>query len=140
MQNMAEEKQRIETIATFLGQLKARERTAAVLLFLWRRLRRASGKAATGRNEAGLPFTQKQLANYLGVDVIHLNRVLSGLRNGGALQLRKGVVVINDVTRLEQIAGAQGLSMLDPARSKLRQSQCFVQYFKARAEMVQRLL
>jgi CRP/FNR family transcriptional regulator, anaerobic regulatory protein len=108
MQNMAEEKQRVDTIATFLGQLKARERTAALLLFLWRRLRRASGKAATGGNEAGLPFTQKQLANYLGVDVIHLNRVLSRLRNGGALKLRKGVMIINDVTWLEQIAGGAG--------------------------------
>jgi CRP-like cAMP-binding protein len=131
MQNMAEEKQRVETIATFLGQLKARERTAALLLFLWRRLRRASDKAATGGDEAGLPFTQKQLANYLGVDGIHLNRVLSRLRNGGALKLRKGVMIINDVTRLEQIAGAQGSP--GPAQSKLRQSQCFVQYFKANA-------
>jgi len=105
MRHMAEEKQRVDTIAILLGQLKARERTAALLLFLWRRLRPASGRAATGENEAGLPFTQKQLADYLGLDVIHLNRVLGGLRNSGALKFRKGVIIVKDVTQLEQIAG-----------------------------------
>jgi CRP/FNR family transcriptional regulator, anaerobic regulatory protein len=111
MRNMAEEKQRVDTIATFLGQLKARERTAALLIFLWRRLRRVSGRAATAGNEAGLPFTQKQLANYLGLDVIHLNRVLSRLRNSGALKLQKGVIIVKDATQLKQIAGTvHGLS------------------------------
>jgi len=111
MRHMAEEKQRVDTIAILLGQLKARERTAALLLFLWRRLRPASGRAATGENEAGLPFTQKQLADYLGLDVIHLNRVLGGLRNSGALKFRKGVIIVKDLAQLEQIAGAaHGLS------------------------------
>ncbi len=111
MRHMADEKQRLDTIAILLGQLKARERTAVLLLFLWRRLRPASGRAATGENEVGLPFTQKQLANYLGLDVIHLNRVLSRLRKSGALQFRTGVIIVKDVTQLKQIAGwAHGLS------------------------------
>src|SRR6266568_7514360 len=113
MRHMAEEKQRVDMIAILLGQFKARERTAALLLFLWRRLRPASGRAAAGENEAGvgLPLTQKQLADYLGLDVIHLNRVLGGLPNSGALKFRKGVIIVKDVTQLEQVAGAgHGLS------------------------------
>jgi CRP/FNR family transcriptional regulator len=111
MRHMAEEKQRVDTIAMLLGRLKARERTAALLVFLWHRLGPASGRAATGENEEGLPFTQKQLADYLGLDVIHLNRVLGGLRNSGALKFRKGVIIVKDVTQLAQIAGmAHGLS------------------------------
>jgi CRP/FNR family transcriptional regulator len=111
MRHMVEEKQRVDAVAILLGQLKARERTAALLLFLWHRLGPASGRAATGENEEGLPFTQKQLADYLGLDVIHLNRVLGGLRNSGALKFRKGVIIVKDVTQLAQIAGvAHGLS------------------------------
>jgi CRP/FNR family transcriptional regulator len=109
MRHMAEEKQRVDMIGILLGHLKARERTAALLLFLWRRLVPALGRAATAEND-GLPFTQKQLAEYLGLDVIHLNRVLGGLRNSGALQFRKGVIIVKDVTQLKQIAGAHGLS------------------------------
>jgi CRP-like cAMP-binding protein len=110
MRHMAEEKQRVDTIAILLGHLNARERTAALLLLLWRRRGPASGRAATSEIEAGLPFTQKQLADYLGLNVIHLNRMLRGLRNSGALKLRKGVIIVKDVTRLELSAGAHGLS------------------------------
>ena len=81
MRHMAEEKQRLDTIAILLGRLKARERTAALLLALSRRMNPPSGTAATGENEdrPSLPLTQKQLADYLGLDVIHLNRTLGTL-------------------------------------------------------------
>jgi CRP-like cAMP-binding protein len=103
--HIAEEKKRVDTVTLLLGQLNAHQRTAALLLFLWRRLRLASGRGATGTNETGLPFTQRQLASFLGLDVIHLNRVLSQLRDSGALKLRKGAIIVEDVTRLTQIAG-----------------------------------
>jgi CRP-like cAMP-binding protein len=108
MRHMAEEKQRLDTIAILLGQLKARERTAALLLVLSRRVKPASGTAPTGENKdcPSLPLTQKQLADYLGLNLIHLNRTLGALRNSGALLCRKGAIVIKDVTQLKQIAGA----------------------------------
>jgi CRP/FNR family transcriptional regulator, anaerobic regulatory protein len=108
MRHMAEEKQRLDTIAILLGRLKARERTATLLLALSRRMNPPSGTAATGENEdrASLPLTQKQLADYLGLDLIHTNRTLGALRNSGAVRCRKGAIVIMDVTQLEQIAEA----------------------------------
>jgi CRP-like cAMP-binding protein len=108
MRHMAEEKQRLDTIAILLGRLKARERTAALLLILSRRVKPASGAATTGENEdcPSLPITQKQLADYLGLNLIHLNRTLGALRNIGALRCQKGAIVIKDVTKLEQIGGA----------------------------------
>ena len=107
MRHMAEEKQRLDTIAILLGRLKARERTAALLLVLSRRVKPASGTDATGENEdrPSLPITQKQLADYLGLNLIHLNRTLGALRNSGALRCQKGAIVIKDVTQLEQIGG-----------------------------------
>ena len=78
MRHLVEEKQRLDMIAILLGQFKARERTAALLLLIWRRLKKTLGTANTDENEdrPSLPITQKQLADYLGLDVIHLNRTL----------------------------------------------------------------
>jgi CRP-like cAMP-binding protein len=101
MRHLAEEKQRLDATAILLGQFKARERTAALLLLIWRRLKRALGT----EDRASLPLTQKQLADYLGLDVIHLNRTLGALRKSGALRFRKGAIVIQNVTQLKQIAG-----------------------------------
>jgi CRP/FNR family transcriptional regulator, anaerobic regulatory protein len=105
MHHLVKEKQRGDTIALLLGHFKARERTAALLLLIWRRLKQTVGTANTDENEDSLPLTQKQLADYLGLDAIHLNRTLGALRNSGALRFRKGAIVVNNVTQLRHIAG-----------------------------------
>jgi CRP-like cAMP-binding protein len=117
MRHMAEEKQRLDTIAMLMGQLTARDRTAALLLILWRRLKPAPSVAATDENKecAMLPLTQKQLADYLGLNVIHLNRTLRNLRDSDVIHFRKGVLTIKNVARLEQIVGRY----LDPYRGEL---------------------
>jgi CRP-like cAMP-binding protein len=104
MRHLVIEKQRRDTIALLLGHFKARERTAALLLLIWRRLKQSVGTANTDENEDSLPLTQKQLADYLGVDAIHLNRTLGALRNSGALHFRKGTIVVNNVAQLRHIA------------------------------------
>ena len=107
MRHLVKEKQRRDTIAILLGQFKARERTAALLLLIWRRLKQTLRTANTDENEdcASLPLTQKELADYLGLDLIHLNRTLGALRNSGALRFRKGAIVVKNVAQLRQIAG-----------------------------------
>ena len=86
MRHITEEKKRIDAIATLRGQFRARERAAVLMLLLWHRLKAAVGTTVTYKNEecAFLPLTQKQLADYLGVNVIHLNRALKNLRDSGA--------------------------------------------------------
>ncbi|MDB5365532.1 MAG: hypothetical protein JWM77_1459 [Rhodospirillales bacterium] len=106
MEQLVEEKRRIDALAILLGQAKARERTAALLLVLWRRLRFSSGDATDGipRTSARLPLTQKQMADYLGVNVVHLNRTLADLRACGMVRFQDGVITVLDQCGLEQIA------------------------------------
>jgi CRP/FNR family transcriptional regulator, anaerobic regulatory protein len=106
MRHITEEKKRVDAIATLRGQFRARERAAVLILLLWHRLKAAVGTAATDQKEdrAFLPLTQKQLADYLGLHVIHLNRALRDLRDSGALQFQNGVIVLKDTIQLQQIA------------------------------------
>ena len=106
MQYLTMEKRRVDLLATLLGQAKAYERTAALLLFLSHRLKLESG-GATGEKEesAHLPLTQKDLADYLGLNVIHLNRTLAGLRDSGVVRFQNGMIIIHDAAKLRQIAG-----------------------------------
>jgi CRP/FNR family transcriptional regulator len=104
MRHLVKEKQRRDTIALLLGHFKARERTAALLLLIWRRLKQTVRTANTDENEGSLPLTQKELADYLGLNLIHLNRTLGALRNSGAVRFRKGVIVVNNVNQLSHIA------------------------------------
>jgi CRP/FNR family transcriptional regulator len=116
MRHLAMEKRRVDGLATLLGQAKACERTAALLLFLWRR-RKLTSAGAAGEKEASakLPLTQKHLADYLGLNVIHLNRTLAGLRDRGILRFQNGVIIIHDAIRLMQIAG-EAAAPLRPSR------------------------
>jgi hypothetical protein len=47
------------------------------------------------------------LADYLGLDAIHLNRTLGALRDSGALRFRKGAIIVNNVTQLRHIARSE---------------------------------
>jgi CRP-like cAMP-binding protein len=117
MRQMAEERRRLDTIAILMGKLKARERAAVLLLLLLRRLKPASSDAATGENQAraSLPLTQQQLADYLGLNMIHLNRTLGALRKSGALRFRKGTIIIKDVRELRRIAAWTHSFLAQPA-------------------------
>ncbi|SRR6266536_4447109 len=117
MRQMAEERRRLDTIAILMGKLKAPERTAALLLLLLRRLKPASSDVATGENQASasLPLTQQQLADYLGLNTIYLNRTLGALRKSGALRFRKGTIIIKDVRQLRRIAAWAHRFLAQPA-------------------------
>jgi CRP-like cAMP-binding protein len=52
-----------------------------------------------------LPLSQIVLADALGMTPVHINRVLRELRLNGAMELRRGSLVIMDPVKLVQIAG-----------------------------------
>jgi CRP-like cAMP-binding protein len=52
-----------------------------------------------------LPMTQQQLADHLGVNVVHFNRVLKALSAGNMLKVKTGTVIIEDASRLKSLAG-----------------------------------
>jgi CRP-like cAMP-binding protein len=50
------------------------------------------------------PMTQQQVADHIGINVVHLNRVMRTLREGGVLHAEGHRIVIDDLTLLENLA------------------------------------
>lgn len=99
-----------ETVAT-LGQRDATQRIAWALVRIWRRL------AAIGMDDAGsvpFPFRQHDLADAVGLSVVHTSRVIVALRNGGLARIAG--------RRLEMLdhAGLSRLALMDMEKEDVR--------------------
>jgi CRP-like cAMP-binding protein len=55
-------------------------------------------------NSFGLPITQQDLADALGITPVHVNRVLQSLRASGALDIKKSQVKLRDPEKLAAIS------------------------------------
>src|SRR5512133_1153688 len=84
-----------------ISGLDARGRLAMMVLDFYTRLSRR--KLITGRMY-NLPLTQIQIGNYLGLTVVHINRVLRSLRDDRIVNLEKHCVTIFDLARLTSLA------------------------------------
>lgn len=61
-----------------------------------------------------LPLTQSDLAECLGLSIVHVNRTLMQLRSDGLLEFAAGRLQIRDLSRLREIAGfGQGYLYLE---------------------------
>lgn len=76
-----------------LGRRNARERTAHLLMEMGYRSEDAQLGA---RDDFALPVTQADLADALGLTVVHVNRSLKWLREQGMIKLAKGRMMITD--------------------------------------------
>ena len=85
-----------------MGRRDAAERVAHLMCELFLRL---SVVGLAGEGTCALPLTQIVIADALGLTPVHVNRVLRGLREAGAMEIDRGQLVINDTARLAQIAG-----------------------------------
>ena len=85
-----------------LGRRSSAERVAHLLLELYVRGVR-NGVASL--NEIALPLSQAVLADALGMTPVHINRTLQDFRRSGAVELRRGILRINDPAALTQISG-----------------------------------
>jgi CRP/FNR family transcriptional regulator, anaerobic regulatory protein len=97
---ICEDQRRLHRRVTGLGRGNAEERIAAMLLDFRVRADRAGLVSKTFR----LPMTQQQIANYLGLTVVHVNRVLKRLRDAEAITFSKGRMTIRDLPAIQQIA------------------------------------
>jgi CRP/FNR family transcriptional regulator, anaerobic regulatory protein len=91
-----------ETLAA-LGQRSASQRIAWALLRLHHRLR------AVGLERAGavpLAFRQQDLADALGLSLVHTNKTLMHLRTAGLARWSNGQLEIQDRARLAHYAGS----------------------------------
>lgn len=85
-----------------LGRRSARERLAHLLSELHARLGAAG---AAGDDGYGLPLTQEELADVLGLTAVHVNRTLQGLRSDGLIHLRDQRLGIPDLAALRRVGG-----------------------------------
>ena len=85
-----------------LGQRKAQERTAHLLLEMAARLD-AIGGLVDDRYE--LPLTQTALADALGLSLVHMNKSLQALRHAGYLTITQRMVHLRDRAGLITLAG-----------------------------------
>jgi CRP-like cAMP-binding protein len=105
---MAESRWRTDRLATIIGRFDAAARFCVMILDVYDRLRR---RELISRLTFNLPLTQHQMADHLGLTLVHVNRTLRRLREERIVIVDRGVVIILDLNRLREVA--RGLP--DPA-------------------------
>jgi CRP-like cAMP-binding protein len=102
---LAERQRRTDRLVTAISCLDARGRLAMMLLDFYKRLRRRKLISGSTYN---LPLNQAHIGNYLGLTVVHINRVLQSLRGEQIVDLEKHCVTILDLERLAILAQDEG--------------------------------
>lgn len=92
---------RAERHMTALTRLDARGRVADMLLGIYERLRR---QELVIRPTFNLPLTQDQIADHLGITMVHVSRTLRRLREERIVIVDRHVVIILDLERLRLAA------------------------------------
>lgn len=99
---MAETRWRMDRHLTAISRLDARERIGLFLLDIHDRLRR---RELIARPTFNLPLTQEQIADHLGMTMVHVNRTLRRLREERLVLVAQQVVIITDIDRLRALLG-----------------------------------
>lgn len=98
MWQLAEDERRLHNSVTLLGRGTALERVSTVLLDMQARL------VLLGGETAPIHIRQQDLADYVGLTLVHVNRTLRCLREQGALDTRTGGILVRDVGMLHKHA------------------------------------
>lgn len=92
-----------DRLAIALGTCSAEETVAGFALDLYNRLERR-GMLESGGQAFSFPLTQAEIADHLGMTIVHLNRVLRKLDADGIINIRRGRLQIHDLTRLRELS------------------------------------
>ena len=98
---LAETRWRSDRLATSIGRLDARARICVMLLDIYERLPRNGLNSGLTFN---LPLTQEQIADHLGLTLVHVNRTLRRLREQRIVLIERQTVIILDLDRLRECA------------------------------------
>lgn len=97
---LAEVRARMDRHLAAIARLQARERLCTMLLDVYDRLHR---RDLIARPSFNLHLTQEQIADYLGLTMVHVNRTLRQLREERLALIDRQVVIIIDLPRLREI-------------------------------------
>jgi CRP-like cAMP-binding protein len=97
---LVEARWRAVRLAVAIGRLDAQARICLFLLDIHDRLFR---RGLIIRPTYNLPLTQEQIADHLGLTVVHVNRTLKRLREARLVLVDRQVVIIQDLPRLRQM-------------------------------------
>ncbi|HEV2098514.1 MAG TPA: Crp/Fnr family transcriptional regulator [Stellaceae bacterium] len=98
---MGETRWRTDRHMTAVTRLDARGRIAAFILGIYERLRR---RELIARPTFNLPLTQEQLADHLGISMVHVSRTLRRMREERLVLVDRQVVIILDLEELRRAA------------------------------------
>jgi CRP-like cAMP-binding protein len=98
------ERDAADELLTRIGQCDAEERVTWLLLDLHARLLR---RGLAAESSFSLALTQQQIADLLGLNVIHLNRVLRRLRGRQLVAVAGRKVTLLDIPALQRMAAFQ---------------------------------
>jgi CRP/FNR family transcriptional regulator, anaerobic regulatory protein len=98
---LGQRQRRVDRLLAAISCLDARGRIAMMVFDFYTRLRRR--RLVTG-SIYNLPLTQTQIGQYLGLTVVHINRVLRSLREERIVNFEKHCVTILDLDRLTKLA------------------------------------
>ncbi|MGA8400727.1 MAG: Crp/Fnr family transcriptional regulator [Stellaceae bacterium] len=104
----AEERWRIDRHLTAITRFDSRGRLASMILDVYDRLRR---RELISRPAFNLPLTQEQIADHLGITMVHVSRTLRLMREQRLVLLDRQVVIILDLDELRRTAA--GIPTLD---------------------------
>ena len=104
---LAASRWRGDRLAASIGRLDAQARLCVLLLDIHDRLRR---QGLISRPTFNLPMTQEQVADHLGLTLVHINRTLRKLREEKIVLVDHQVVIILDSDRMR--LAAQGLPQM----------------------------
>ncbi len=91
-----------------LGRRSSYERLAHIVLELAWRLQPVGLLARDPVPFFACPLTQEMFADLLGLSAVHVNRTFQRLRAERLLEFRDGLMMLNDVSGLERVAGFRG--------------------------------
>jgi CRP/FNR family transcriptional regulator len=101
LEALGRERDVAERALTRMGQCKAEEAVASILLEIYNRL---AERGLAIADQFQLEFTQQQLADVVGLTVVHLNRTLGRLRSRGLVSVSGHRVTLLNVPELERLA------------------------------------
>jgi CRP-like cAMP-binding protein len=107
-------RRRTDTLRAAIASFNARGRLASMVLDFYRRL---EVRDMITNSSFNLPLTQQHIGSYLGLTVVHANRVIHCLRDEGLVNIEKHCVTLLNIKALERLAKTDNRNLTGHGRA-----------------------